>query len=52
MVNHDLPKLFQPRYDENHREKTIFIGTQVQNDILLDLYLYIMNDYLVTKLNA
>jgi hypothetical protein len=52
MVNHDLPKLFQPRYDENHRGKTIFIGTQVQNDILLDLYLYIMNDYLVTKLNA
>jgi hypothetical protein len=52
MVNHDLPKLLQPRYDENHRGKMIFIGTQVQNDILLDLYLYIMNDYLVTKLNA
>jgi hypothetical protein len=32
--------------------KMIFTGTQIQNDILLDLYLYIMNDYLVTKLNA
>jgi hypothetical protein len=45
-------ELLQPRYDENHRGKTIFTGMQVQNDILLDLYLYIMNEYLVTKLNA
>jgi hypothetical protein len=52
MVSHGLPDLLQPRYDENHRGKTIFTGTQVQDDILLDLYLYIMNDYLVTKLNA
>jgi hypothetical protein len=52
MANHGLPELLQPRYDENHRGKTIFTGTQVQNDILLDLYLYIMNDYIVTKLNA
>jgi hypothetical protein len=51
MANHGLPKLLQPRYDENHRGKMIFTGTQVQNDILLDLYLYIMNGYLVTKLN-
>jgi hypothetical protein len=49
--NHGLPKLLQPRYDENHRGKMIFTETQVQNDILLDLYLYIMNGYLVTKLN-
>jgi hypothetical protein len=52
MTNHGLSKLLQPRYDENHRGKTIFTGMQVQNDILLDLYLYIMNEYLVTKLNA
>jgi hypothetical protein len=52
MVNHGLPDLLQPRYDENHRGKTIFTETQVQDDILLDLYLYIMNGYLVTKLNA
>jgi hypothetical protein len=52
MVNHGLPELLQPRYDENHRGKMIFTGTQIQNDILLDLYLYIMNVYLVTKLNA
>jgi hypothetical protein len=52
MVNHGLLELLQSRYDVNHRGKTIFIGTQVQNDILLDLYLYIMNYYLVTKLNA
>jgi hypothetical protein len=52
MVNHGLLELLQPRYDVNHRGKTIFIGTHVQNDILLDLYLYIMNYYLVTKLNA
>jgi hypothetical protein len=51
-VNHGLPELLQPRYDENHRGKMIFTGTQIQNDILLDLYLYIMNVYLVTKLNA
>jgi hypothetical protein len=51
MANHGLPKLLQSRYDENHRGKMIFTGTQVQNDILLDLYLYIMNGYLVTKLN-
>jgi hypothetical protein len=52
MVNHGLPELLQPHYDENHRGKTIFTGTQVQNNILLDLYLYIMNEYLTTKLNA
>jgi hypothetical protein len=52
MVNHGLSELLQLRYDENHRRKTIFTRTQVQNDILLDLYLYIMNVYLVTKLNA
>jgi hypothetical protein len=52
MVNHGLPELLQPRYDENHRGKTIFTGTQVQNDILLDLYLYIKNEYSATKLNA
>jgi hypothetical protein len=44
MANHGLPELLQPRYDENHQGKTIFTGTQVQNDILLDLYLYIMNE--------
>jgi hypothetical protein len=47
-VNHGL----QLRYDENHRGKMIFTRTQVQNDILLDLHFYIMNDYLLTKLNA
>jgi hypothetical protein len=52
MANHDLPKLLQPRYDENHRGKTIFTGTRLQNNILLDLYLYIMNSYVVAKLNA
>jgi hypothetical protein len=52
MANHSLPELLQPRYDENRRGKTIFTRTQVQNNILLDLYLYIMNGYLVTKLNA
>jgi hypothetical protein len=52
MANHGLPELLQTRYDENHRGKTIFTGTHVQNDILLDLYLYIMNGYLVIKLNA
>jgi hypothetical protein len=52
MANHGLPKLLQPRYDENHRGKTIFTGTQLQNEILLDLYLYIMNGYVVAKLNA
>jgi hypothetical protein len=52
MANHGLPKLLQPSYDENHRGKTIFTGTQLQNDILLDLYLYIMNGYVVAKLNA
>jgi hypothetical protein len=31
MVNHGLHELLQPRYDENHRGKTIFTGTQVQN---------------------
>jgi hypothetical protein len=44
MTNHGLPELLQPHYGENHRGKTIFTGTQVQNDILLDLYLYIMNE--------
>jgi hypothetical protein len=52
MANHGLPELLQPRYDKNHHGKMIFIETQVQNNILLDLYLYIMNDYLVTKLNV
>jgi hypothetical protein len=52
MANHVLPELLQACYDENYRGKAIFTGTQVQNDILLDLYLYIMNDYLATKLNA
>jgi hypothetical protein len=52
MVNHGLSELLQARYDENHRGNAFFTGTQVQNDILLDLYLYIMNDYLATKLNA
>jgi hypothetical protein len=52
MANHGLPELLQPRFDENHQGKTIFTRTEVQNDILLDLYSYIMNDYLVTKLNA
>jgi hypothetical protein len=52
MANHGLPELLQPRYDENHRGHVIFTGTRVQNDILLDLHLYIMNDYLLTKLNA
>jgi hypothetical protein len=51
-MNHGIPKLLQPRYDENHRGKVVFTGTQVQNNILLDLYLYIMNDDLLTKLNA
>jgi hypothetical protein len=52
MANHGLPEFLQPRFDENHRGKTIFTRMEVQNDILLDLYLYIMNVYLVTKLNA
>jgi hypothetical protein len=52
MMNHGIPELLQPRYDENHRGKSIFTGTQVQNNILLNLYLYIINDYLLTKLNA
>jgi hypothetical protein len=52
MANHGLPELLEPRYDENHRGKTIFTRTQVQNNILLDLYLYKMNEYLTTKLNA
>jgi hypothetical protein len=52
IANHGLPKHLQARYDENHRGKAIFTGMQEQNDILLDLYLYIMNDYLATKLNA
>lgn len=36
MVNHGLPELLQARFDEKHRGKAIFTGTQVQNDILLD----------------
>jgi hypothetical protein len=52
MANHSLLELLQPRYDENHRGKPISTRTLVQNDILLNMYLYIMNSYLVTKLNA
>jgi hypothetical protein len=52
MANHGLPELLQARYDENHRGKTTFTGTQVQNNILLDLSLYIIHDSLATKLNV
>jgi hypothetical protein len=53
MANHSLPELLQARYDERESSrKDDFYRNTCTNDILLDLYLYIMNDYLATKLNA
>jgi hypothetical protein len=53
MANHGLPELLQARYDERESSrKDDFYRNTCTNDILLDLYLYIMNDYLATKLNA
>ena len=46
MASHGLPELLQPRFDEKHRAKAIFTGTQVQNDIRV---INITNAYLLTE---